>query len=244
MKNDRISAGSDQEVKKLRRTNMKHNTWLIWQWTCSHRMRNTPWKEILLLVSRPEILYHPTSCLATTVKVGPLKLACFWCNWDQLNPYHNQSKIIQGNQGKQSKIWTNPNNDNNVVLNILMFHCQGDNKDVSRGGCQVSGTLVTSWCRWCLDCNFSHTSSSRAESSHRWVEWGDDLKSMWEKLQDFDLEFQVKACDVASLSNVQDDPFGGFLWKMLQIDMTLWYIMMIYIYIYSIQYYIYTLLSQ
>ena len=39
-----------------------------------------------------------------------------------------------------------------------------------------------------------------------WVEWGDDLKSMWEKLQDFDLEFQVKACDVASLSNVQDDP--------------------------------------
>ena len=38
-----------------------------------------------------------------------------------------------------------------------------------------------------------------------WAEWGDDLKSMWEKLQDFDLEFQVKACDVASLSNVQDD---------------------------------------
>eukprot|EP00434_Breviolum_minutum_P009961 symbB.v1.2.008781.t1/scaffold514.1/size193457/7 len=33
---------------------------------------------------------------------------------------------------------------------------------------------------------------------------GDDLKSMWDKLQDFDLEFQVKACDVASLSNVQE----------------------------------------
>eukprot|EP00435_Cladocopium_sp_Y103_P014457 s1029_g3.t1 len=34
------------------------------------------------------------------------------------------------------------------------------------------------------------------------AEEGDDLKSMWEKLQDFDLEFQVKACDVASLSDV------------------------------------------
>lgn len=38
---------------------------------------------------------------------------------------------------------------------------------------------------------------------------GDDLKSMWEKLQDFDLEFQVKACDVASLSDVQDHFFFG-----------------------------------
>ena len=32
---------------------------------------------------------------------------------------------------------------------------------------------------------------------------------MWEKLQDFDLEFQVKACDVASLSDVQDQLFLG-----------------------------------
>ncbi|CAK9054933.1 unnamed protein product [Durusdinium trenchii] len=33
---------------------------------------------------------------------------------------------------------------------------------------------------------------------------GDDLKSMWEKLQDFDLELQVKPCDVASFSHVQE----------------------------------------
>ena len=38
---------------------------------------------------------------------------------------------------------------------------------------------------------------------------GDDLKSMWEKLQDFDLEFQVKACDVASLSDVQERGLGN-----------------------------------
>ena len=89
-----------------------------------------------------------------------------------------------------------------------MFHYPGDNKDVGRGGCQVRGTPVTSWCRWCLDCNFPMSTGIWFEPSpaiFSWAEWGDDLKSMWEKLQDFDLEFQVKACDVASLSNVQDD---------------------------------------
>ena len=51
---------------------------------------------------------------------------------------------------------------------------------------------------------------------------------MWEKLQDFDLEFQVKACDVASLSNVQDD-FVGFFVE----DATNRYdSMMIYVYTY------------
>ncbi|CAE7306072.1 ppsC [Symbiodinium microadriaticum] len=33
---------------------------------------------------------------------------------------------------------------------------------------------------------------------------GDDLKSMWDKLQDFDIELLVKPCDIASLTDVQE----------------------------------------
>ena len=55
------SKSSDQEVKKLRRTKRKHNIWL-WQWTCSQRVRNTSFAEILFWVSRPW-LYHPTSLI-------------------------------------------------------------------------------------------------------------------------------------------------------------------------------------
>ena len=33
---------------------------------------------------------------------------------------------------------------------------------------------------------------------------GEELQAMWQPLQDFALEFQVKACDVASLTDVQE----------------------------------------